>query len=302
MNPAQIEDEKRFNRLAGIAAIIGVLALLLSMVLPSNLTGIENVELLERFDALNGDIVVQAVFQAIAYLLFAPPLLALFRSVLARSEAVRPGLRSIVVAAPLFLAVASVLIWFAYDAASTTFNAASFDLAPAQPAPDGVAGEFWSAVDEGLDDHREQLADDAFADEVTAQIALGARLAGGLGLAFVIVYMSLHAMRVGLLTRFFGTLGMALGIGTVLFGPPMLLIFMLILGLLLARWWPGTLPPAWDAGAAVPWPTPGKPGDAEPTEAELASPDDFEGSAREVDADEVIGSNGTSQKRKKKKR
>jgi hypothetical protein len=70
-------------------------------------------------------------------------------------------------------------------------------------------------------------------------------------------------MRTGLLSRFWGSLGMALGIAT-LFG---LIIFTLIwfiyFGLLVLGKVPGGRPPAWEEGEAVPWPTPGEQAAAE---------------------------------------
>ena len=107
------------------------------------------------------------------------------------------------------------------------------------------------------------------------------------------------------MTRFWGTLAMALGIGTLLFGSLMLLAYMIVIGLLVAAVWPGTRPPAWNAGKAIPWPTAGRPGDAEPKDQELAAPEDFEGSATEVPspapADDDSGS-ATPRKRKRKQR
>jgi len=89
-----------------------------------------------------------------------------------------------------------------------------------------------------------------------------------------------------------------------LFGSLMLVAYMIVIALLVAAWWPGTRPPAWDAGKAMPPPAPGRPGDAEPREDELAAPEDFEGSATELPpepAPEPEGGNGP-QKRKRKRR
>jgi len=76
------------------------------------------------------------------------------------------------------------------------------------------------------------------------------------------IYGSLSAMRVGLLTRFLGILGIAVGVlyvlGPVLLGGNQTIIqafFLLALGLLFSRRWPGGVPPAWTTGQAEPWPT-----------------------------------------------
>ena len=70
------------------------------------------------------------------------------------------------------------------------------------------------------------------------------------------VYTCLYAMRVGLLPRFWGSLGMALGAVSFLFFQFALLWFV-YLGILLLGRVPGGKPPAWEAGEAIPWPTPG---------------------------------------------
>jgi hypothetical protein len=71
-------------------------------------------------------------------------------------------------------------------------------------------------------------------------------------------------MRTGLLSRFWGSLGMVAGIAFVL-GPLFLvtLVFFVYLGLLILGLVPGGRPPAWEAGEAVPWPTPGEKAAAE---------------------------------------
>lgn len=83
-------------------------------------------------------------------------------------------------------------------------------------------------------------------------------------LAFGYVYGALNAMRVGLLTRFMGVLGIIVGaaliLGSVLpfagSGFPLVQAFWLIgLGLIYLDRWPGGVPPAWSAGEARPWPT-----------------------------------------------
>jgi hypothetical protein len=80
----------------------------------------------------------------------------------------------------------------------------------------------------------------------------------GLALSFVII--AVNAMRVGLLTRFMGILGVIVGVLFVLpIGSqlPIVQCFWLVaVGLLILRRWPGgNLPPAWETGRAEPWPT-----------------------------------------------
>ena len=67
-------------------------------------------------------------------------------------------------------------------------------------------------------------------------------------------------MRVGLLTRLLGYIGIASGAMMVLFPLPIVQIFWLgALGFVLLGRWPGGDLPAWATGEAVPWPTPERP-------------------------------------------
>lgn len=91
----------------------------------------------------------------------------------------------------------------------------------------------------------------------TLDVPEGIQLAGTLAVAFAFVLVSLHAMRVGLLTRFMGVLGVIVGIVLVFrLGGPVLQWFWLgALAYLFAGRWPGGVPPAWRTGRAEPWPS-----------------------------------------------
>jgi hypothetical protein len=84
-------------------------------------------------------------------------------------------------------------------------------------------------------------------------------LPGALGLALALVLVALNAMRVGLLTRFMGVLGMITGALQVLpFAGPIPVVqsfWLLMLALLFADRWPGGRPPSWRTGKAHPWPS-----------------------------------------------
>lgn len=83
-------------------------------------------------------------------------------------------------------------------------------------------------------------------------------LPGTLGLALALVFVSLNAMRVGLLTRFMGVLGMITGALMVIQLPALLIVqFFWLIWLAFLIWgrWPGGVPPAWRTGKAEPWPT-----------------------------------------------
>ncbi len=76
------------------------------------------------------------------------------------------------------------------------------------------------------------------------------------GLAFALVLLALNAMRAGLLTRFMGILGIICGVALILLPQnPIIVFWLLALGLLFARRWPQGMPPAWETGLARPWPS-----------------------------------------------
>ena len=81
-------------------------------------------------------------------------------------------------------------------------------------------------------------------------------LPGTLCLAFALVLLALNAMRAGLLTRFMGVLGIICGAALVLLPQnPIVVFWLLALAVLFAHRWPQGMPPAWETGAAVPWPS-----------------------------------------------
>ena len=92
------------------------------------------------------------------------------------------------------------------------------------------------------------------------KIAAGGALAGQLALGFAFVLISLNAMRVGLLSRFMGVLGIIVGILFVVpIGSPVPVVqafWLVALAVLFAGRWPSGEPPAWSSGRAEPWPSP----------------------------------------------
>lgn len=81
---------------------------------------------------------------------------------------------------------------------------------------------------------------------------------GALLIAVSLVLVSLAAMRVGLLPRFMGYLGIIAGVLTIIPLVPIPIIeayWLLALAYLLSGRWPSGTPPAWTTGRAVPWPS-----------------------------------------------
>jgi MFS family permease len=89
--------------------------------------------------------------------------------------------------------------------------------------------------------------------------ALLLRQVGVFALGFAFVVLALNGMRVGLLTRFMGVLGIIVGvlfiipIGSSL--PIVQAFWLAALGVLFLGRWPSGMPPAWVTGEAQPWPS-----------------------------------------------
>ena len=130
---------------------------------------------------------------------------------------------------------------------------------------------------------RENLADHI--NKHTTLLIVGGLIStiGLLSLVFGMIYTNLWAMRTGLLSRFWGALGMAFGLFLVipLFPPiPGLVLWFAAIGLMFLGLWPRPLPPAWEAGEAVPWQRRGD--DLGPPTSERGPAGTVEGSGREV--------------------
>jgi hypothetical protein len=119
-------------------------------------------------------------------------------------------------------------------------------------------------------DHANEIAKETIDDAPLRPLAAGFGLGGQIGFVVAMVYTCLYAMRVGLLTRFWGSLGIALGAVSFVFFQFALLWF-IYLGLLLLARVPGGRPPAWESGESIPWPTPG-----DRAAADMAPPDELE--------------------------
>ena len=132
------------------------------------------------------------------------------------------------------------------------------------------------------------------------QASQGLLVPSVLGLIVMMVYIPLQSLRTGLVPRFLGSLGIALGASMILILPIAVLAMLAwagFLGLLFVGRVPGGRPPAWDAGEAIPWPRPGE----RPT-APTGDGDAIEGDATEVDGEPKDASESTGQTPQKRKR
>ena len=282
MNRQQLEREKSLGRIAGIVGIAGVLMTLIPPIagLGSDFNQLAQDAYAERlvaFDAARDDLLLSQLIQAVGLLLFAAPLYFLFQAAADRSENVRKALVGLTIIGPICLAVSLLLYFAAYDSVASTFI-------------DNFGG--------GTDAN--EAAKEALTNETTYSIFGGLQIAGLFALVIAVIYTSLQAMRAGLLTRFVGTLGMALGAGFVFIGPLSLAIFVLVISPLIAGFWFGPRPPAWEAGEAIPWPKPGEKPEEKPDE--LADPEEFEDGDGDGLPDGAVTSERPARRDNKKKR
>lgn len=310
-----LQWEARWAGPTALATFAGVALVIAAVFVIGSVSGEGEAALLRSASEHSSSVTLEGILQMLGFALLTAPLLYLFRAAAARNSKMRYQLIGLVVAAPLFLAASSILTSAATNDAASQFVAGE---AKSTLTTKEAASECKSELKEnGAKELEEEfggsssttalqkcnerkVADDeatnALAEAPSRGIATGLGLGGRLGLAIALVYSCLWAMRAGLLTRFWGSLGMALGVAALLLLVQFTMIFFIYFGLLLIGRIPGGKPPAWAAGEAVPWPTPGEKAAAglEPSEPD-PSPDDP--SAPPSDGD----SGSSDQPRKKRK-
>jgi hypothetical protein len=277
-----LEWESRWSLPAGVATFVAVVLLIGGAFVSGPVHGDDKAEILRAANEHGSALIASGVLQAIGFALLVFPLVVLFRATRARSDRVRVQLIGLIVAAPLFFAVATLINAPATKDAASQFvdGQAKSTLTKPEAAKEcrsdlkdkgakSFGEEFEPAKGETAlaacetDKIENDEADNAISEQTLTNVAEGFSLGGRLGLAVSLLYTCLFAMRVGLLTRFWGSLGMALGaaalLGLVLF----LVIWFIYFGLLLLGRLPRGRPPAWAAGEAIPWPTPGEKAAAE---------------------------------------
>jgi hypothetical protein len=247
MTDQELADERRRGRAAGIAAIAAAILLsaatVWSGVLNSDRPGEGKARQLRFFDDHAAELVAITALRAVAFLLVIFAILHLHRALSSRTEVSSTAL-VVGVFGALALALGGVGQSFALAAEASDFTARSFSTVRAA----------------------DQAAEDAAREPLPLITGIVA-FAGTLGLAFWFVLSSLNAMRIGLLTRFIGVLGILVGPAFVFgFGLPVMFFWLLAIGVLFLGRWPRGLPPAWAAGEAIPWTPLSRPAD-EPAEA-----------------------------------
>jgi hypothetical protein len=268
--------EERWATPVAVAALLAVVGFVVSGAVSGDISGEGQAALLRSAHEHSSSVPLSGAVDALAFVLLALSLGYLFRVVEARGEGMRSGMIALVVAAPLFLAASTGLGVVAKHEAVNAFMAgeAKSTLSSKEASKECAATLKDKGAKSFADEYppqggetarasceRREVEDNEASNAVSEASLSGLAtffgIAGGLSLIVGLFYTSLWAMRTGVLSRFWAALGMALGV-TVLLGVVLFLLFWLIyIGLLIGGWVPGGRPPAWAAGEAIPWPTPG---------------------------------------------
>jgi hypothetical protein len=269
-----VANEERWARPVGISALVAVAVFIASVVVVSSLSANGEAAGLRSVHEHGARITTSSILQGVAFLLLAPSLIYLFRAARARAPSMRFQFLPLVVLAPLALAVASFLNGVAANEAASTFaeGGGKSTLTKSEASTEcrsernedavSFSEEFGSGKGALSDCASEKQADDR-AENALSETSLRSfsallQLIGTLAFAFALGYSCFHAMRVGLLSRFWGALGIALGVAAILGLFIFALVWFFYFGLLATGWVPRGRPPAWAAGEAVPWPSPGE--------------------------------------------
>ena len=280
---AILERERRYRRQVVIASIVPLLLLVAAAAIQASGGATSDLApaTLRSIDESSAPLIIGALIAGFGFLLLAVPLAYIFLAAHARSERMVKALLFLVVLGPVLFAAQGLL------------------LAVGQA---DVAGQFVEQ-ENGVGDIY-TLATNLLEDNGLRNAALVASSIAVLAIIFGMVYVGLWGVRTGLLTRFHGTLGMALGASFIL--PPLtqitlpaLLAWFMYFGLMLAGRTPKGRPPAWDVGEAVP---PLGPGEEPRPVAASASGEVIDGDATEIPG---VGENPNAARRdraKKRKR
>jgi hypothetical protein len=254
------EDELAWERRqatpTAIAAFVAAICLLLGQILPSRVfgdfptvgvldgvrdalgqplsggqTGLRSAQVIYYADHGTAFVLISLLI-AIGYLGTGLVLAYLWRAVKHRNPAFARWALIVALVGPVLYAVAVVVAQIGIVSAASDFKSASDQ--SSQAARDALQGGLASA-------------------------AQALQLLGAFGTAIALILIPLNAMRVGLLTRFLGILGIIAGVLVIfrLGGPIVQCYWLVAIGLIVLDKWPGAggRPPAWAAGEAMPWPT-----------------------------------------------
>jgi hypothetical protein len=233
MTPEQIADERRRGRLAAVpavgAAALFVAAGIWSQALSNDAPERNGPSLLRFFDRHTGELIGTSIVRGLGLLLLLGVTLHLWRALKARRPEEAPVVFVMGLYGPLAAGVGTIAVGIALALGASGF----------------VDREF-QTID---------AADDTFR---TVQLIGLLSFSGSLALAFWFVKACLDAMRIGLLGRFTGIAGIAMGPGLVLISGLfqfLVPVWLLAVAAIFAGVALRELPPAWEAGEAVPMPS-----------------------------------------------
>jgi hypothetical protein len=320
MSKKEILDfQARWMRPAGIVAILAAGLLVASGIVGSVGSADNDAEQLQLYQEHSGQLVLASVISGIGLLLVALPLYFLFRSARARAERMRSFAAPLLAVGAVLVCIQGIVFSLGFKDASDTYVAGvgAVEAKARQQATNTTTGTTTSGTtttaktpEQRVADARDDFATDTINDASKVRAGRLIGLFCSRALIAGAIYTLIWSMRVGLLSRFMGTIGMVF-IGALLLvpqlGPIGMVLWFAVLGLMLAGWWIRPLPPAWAAGEAVPWVRPGEDlGQAPPA----GPPGTVEGSGREISeaplpeegatAEQPAESQG--QRRKKRKR
>ena len=227
------------------AAILGFAGYVISQtILASSGDGTDG--FLTEIEDRSSEFVLSGVLQAASFVLLVVPVLYLFRASRYRRPRLSPTAGVLLVVGAVTLAVMTVLQQFKLLEIARDFF--PFEI------PENVSELSGDAYAEAVDP--DKAAEERIRDDLGA--AIPGFIAGGtLALAFAVVMISVNAMRVGLLSRFMGVLGIGIGVMLVIpFGvqPILQLAWLGSVAAIFLDHWPGGRGPAWETGEAIPWP------------------------------------------------
>ena len=230
---AQLAWERRFARPAAVAALaalaLGIAAQVLSATTANRNQGGERGALLNLNEHAS-QAIAATLLQVLSVWFLAAVLYYLLRCVRhRRPESVPAAIQPLIVLAPLLVTVGGVM--------------SELDVID-------IADRFAA---EGA--RTEARADDLLEERTTFPVFIG--FGGNIAFGFCLVMVNLHSMRVGLMTRFVGIIGIVVGalyVLPVFAGPLILQVFWLgaLVAILIDRW-PGGRGEAWETGEAGVW-------------------------------------------------
>jgi hypothetical protein len=233
MSPQQIADERRRGRLAAVCALLSAVLVVAggvwSQVLSDDAPARNGPALLRYFDRHPGGLIGSSTMRGLGLLLLVAVTMHLWRATRARRPEEPSVVRVMGTYGPIAAGLGTIVLGLALAHGASTFGDREFQTIDA--------------------------ADDVFRN---VQLIGLVSFSGSLALAFWFVKGCLDAMRIGLLDRMTGTVGIVIGPGLVIFSglfQYVLPVWLLAVAGLFLGFSYGALPPAWRSGEAVPWPS-----------------------------------------------